>query len=278
MNCQWNRAFIAQNECLAVAQLQTLFDLAALPDWPNANGLQQLKHRLALSSESCPDFICQSELSDSAEYYEQYIFAYQRIPTRPNNWHDLFNALVWLQFPRTKRLLNQQHMADINQFGLNPRTLRRNNLTHFDECGVIVTVEMDDEYHALLARHIDPLALLSEHQWQQVFIDYRHLWGNQLNSFMFGHANLEMLLQPFIGLTGKWLALPVPVGFSQRDYATQVAIVDELLAAEIAQNNIFATKRLLKPLPLLGIPGYCAANQQPAYYANQEYFRPKRRA
>ena len=50
-------------------------------------------------------FVPQSELPGGTAY-EQYIFDTGRVPTR-ENLHDFFNGLVWLQFPHTKRRLNQ---------------------------------------------------------------------------------------------------------------------------------------------------------------------------
>ncbi|WP_340679325.1 DUF3025 domain-containing protein [Paraglaciecola sp.] len=215
-----------------------------------------------------PQFVCQSSLSDSSDYYEQIIYQQQLIPTRPDSWHDLFNGLIWLQFPQVKQLLNQLHIEDIKQHGLSPRTLRRNNITHFDECGVIVTVE--EGYEFLLEQ-------LSQHQWQSVFVDHRDFWGQKIQHFMFGHANLEMLLQPFIGLTGKWLGLIVPKGFARLPLKQQLVLVDKQLIGQISQDNVFAHKKALLPIPLLGIPGCYPDNQHAAFYQNTDYFRPKPR-
>ena len=253
---------------LPMQQLEGMFGLSALPAWPNAAGLLILNNKTANDSRMIPEFVCQSQITDSALYYEQIIQQQNIIPTRPNSWHDLFNGLIWLQFPQTKRLLNQQHVEDIEQYGLSPRTLRRNNLTHFDECGVIVTYQRSD----LFVQLIDDL---KQHQWQSVFVDNRQYWGNELNSFIFGHANLEMLLQPFIGLTGKFLAVEVDNQFSTLSYANQVTQLDEILVNEIRQTDLFSAHKPLTPLPLLGIPDVWDANNDPEFYANTDYFRPK---
>jgi hypothetical protein len=31
------------------------------------------------------------------------------VATRPDNRHDLFNALIWLAFPRSKAAMNRRH-------------------------------------------------------------------------------------------------------------------------------------------------------------------------
>lgn len=264
----WHHEFIKQLPMLPMQQLETHFGLCGFTDWPNAQGLNDLK---TLSGNLyIPDFVCQSQLTETGHYYEQIIHQLNIIPTRANSWHDLFNGLIWLQFPKTKRLLNQQHVEDIEQHGLSPRTLRRNNLTHFDECGVILTYQKG----SVAEQQIKNLEM---HKWQSVFMENRPLWGKEVNSFIFGHANLEMLLQPFIGLTGKWLAVEVDRKFSSISYSEQLKQVDELLVRLIKKSNIFANQKPLYPLPLLGIPNVWDANNNPKFYDNTDYFRPNSR-
>jgi hypothetical protein len=260
---------------LPMQQLQQRFDLSSWQDWPNAVGLNQLRSAYFGATPAMPEFVCQSSLPKSVHYYEQIIYQQGLIPTRPNTWHDLFNGLVWLQFPLTKTLINQQHVQDIEAYGLSPRTLRRNNLTHFDECGVIVTYECSEQVVSLAQQLI---SALRGHEWHTVFVENRDLWGKQLNVFMFGHANLEMLLAPYLGLTGKWLAVPVDSDFASLPYRQQLAVIDAKLSAEVAQQDVFAQKKPLYPLPLLGVPQVWEANKAPSFYANKDYFRPKPRA
>jgi hypothetical protein len=49
-------------------------------------------------------FVEQSELP-AGESYEAFIARTACVPTR-DNLHDLFNGLMWLSYPKTKRLLN----------------------------------------------------------------------------------------------------------------------------------------------------------------------------
>ena len=262
----WHSAYLAQLTCLPIEQLDHLFALSQWPDWPNAAGLNRLTRDFLPTVQALPRFVCQSELADDGEYYEQIIFNHGHIPTRPDNWHDLFNGLIWLQFPQIKRLLNQLHMQDIEQFGVNPRTLRRNNLTHFDECGVILAVEEGHEYL---------LDALADHQWHRVFVEHRSAWGQKIHPHVFGHANLEMLLQPFIGLTGKWLGVSVAAGYAELPLKQQLSLLDQRVVQHIKSDDVFARRHALLPIPLLGIPGFYAANQDPDFYHNSDYFRPK---
>jgi hypothetical protein len=261
----WHVDFIQQISMLPMQQLDQNFGLSGLTDWPNAHGLNDLKSRNG--NVAIPEFVCQNQLTESAYYYEQIIHQQNIIPTRPESWHDLFNGLIWLQFPKIKRLLNQQHIEDIQAHGLTPRTTRRNNLTHFDECGVILTYQSGSMAEQLIKK-------LAKHQWHSVFVENRQAWGKELNSFIFGHANLEMLLQPFIGLTGKWLALEVDSQFSKLNYIEQIKQIDNVLVNHIKQSDFFAKKKSMYPIPLLGIPGVWDANKNSEFYANTDYFRP----
>ncbi|MFT2091547.1 DUF3025 domain-containing protein [Paraglaciecola sp. 2405UD69-4] len=264
----WLKEFEKQLPMLPLQQLEDHFCLSQFSDWPNAKGLNSLNQNIRGVHSTVPEFVCQSRLAQTDKYYEQIIYEQNIIPTRPNGWHDLFNGLVWIQFPKTKGLLNKQHIDDINGFGLSPRTQRRNKLTHFDECGVIITYTNTAENSSLVDA-------LREHQWQQVFVENRHKWGKELNSFMFGHANLEMLLCPFIGLTGKWLAVEVDAQFEEASYTQQLALLDSKLATMIESQDWFSKQKPLSPLPLLGIPNVWNANNSPSFYQNKDYFRPK---
>ena len=92
---------------------------------------------------------------------------------------------------------------------------------------------------------------------------------------MFGHANLEMLLQPFIGLTGKCLAVEVDSDFATLPYSEQLAQLDGLLVKQIRETDLFSEHKPLSPLPLLGIPDMWDANNDPEFYTNTDYFRPQ---
>ena len=59
------------------------------------------------------------------------------VQTRPDSLHDLFNALAWLAFPRTKARINAMHAAEIpREQGRRGRL--RDLLTILDEGGAVV--------------------------------------------------------------------------------------------------------------------------------------------
>ncbi|XOV78673.1 MAG: DUF3025 domain-containing protein [Aestuariibacter sp.] len=206
------------------------------------------------------------DTNNAAGYYEQIIFQKRIIPTR-FNWHDTFNAMMWMLFPKTKTALNQLHCEDIEQYGLHPRTRRRNRITHFDECGGIIVYE-----------DAAMLDALQNHRWKEAFIDRRSEWWQHLRYYIFGHALYEMLLQPHIGLTGKFLALQVDNNFWQQSLQAQYHQLDEHLHSVATGTDIFASQQRIHPLPLLGIPGWHERNSEPEFYDNTDYFRPRHNA
>ncbi|MBC3764485.1 DUF3025 domain-containing protein [Neptunicella marina] len=235
------------------------FNFEAFEHWPTVDCLNGF-------TSATKKFVDDNGQFDQDLYYEQIIFQQHQIPTRIHSWHDWFNACIWLAFPQSKSLINQQHIEDIDQFGLNPRTKRRNHLTHLDECGVLI-VHSDSNIPDLLR----------EHQWHQAFWQQRKQWGTQISALVYGHANLEMLLNPFIGLTGKWVEIKVEADFWQLETEQQQHITDSLLAEKL-KANAFAQKGELCPLPLLGVPGWSELNLREDFYANPQYFMPRRRA
>lgn len=194
--------------------------------------------------------------------YEAHIFRTGCVPTRPGNWHDAFNALVWLAFPRAKAALNAAHVQARSPSARGPR---RDALTHLDECGVIVTAE-----------DASLLDLLRGFRWKALFWKRRSEVERKLRCFIFGHATCEHLLAPFRGLTGKAVLYAVPPGWHAGSWEGQFADLDARLAADLA-DGFPARPRDLQPLPLLGIPGVVAGNAKPDYYDDEFQFRPGRR-
>ncbi|MGY0561959.1 MAG: DUF3025 domain-containing protein [Paraglaciecola chathamensis] len=268
MSLPWNEPFTQQLSCAPLARLEAQFILSDFSCWPNAQGLNTLKQRFHIAEQATPDFIDQDALPESEDYYEQIIFKHGHIPTRANGWHDLFNGLVWLQYPATKKYLNQLHVEDIEKHGLSPRSRLRNHITHFDECGVVLAIEH--------SQGSEIAELLGEHRWSEALFTRRSAWGLVIHARMFGHANYEMLLNPFIGLTGKWLAVSVKSGFAKRSVLEQNAEIDAGLHEMIRDKALFEQTKPLLPIPLLGIPAWCEQNQVEQFYQNRDYFRPKR--
>lgn len=74
--------------------------------------------------------------------HEARTFLSGELQVRERNWHDLFNVLAWLAFPRAKAALNERHYHALNAqraAGAPNRGPAQDALTLFDEGGVIGT-------------------------------------------------------------------------------------------------------------------------------------------
>ena len=191
-------------------------------------------------------FVDQAELS-GAEAYEAFIARTACVPTRDNP-HDLFNGLVWLRYGPLKRHLNTLQAQQIAQRGIGPtRGAVRDALTLFDENGAWWQAP------AVLAD------ALRRRDWHTLFIRHRTAWQDSRLT-LFGHALLEKLTQPRKAITAHvW---PVQEGVDAQDF-----LVRTLDPAALAARPCLA-------LPVLGVPQWWPANQQPGFYADPRVFRP----
>lgn len=188
--------------------------------------------------------------------YEARIAATGRVATRDANWHDLFNVLVWLRYPRIKAAMNARHCIEIDNRPGGERGPVRDALTQFDEDGLVLV--SDD------AALIDALR---SHRWREALFERRRS-VERAALHVIGHALMEKALAPHFGLCAKALYLhaeEVPPG----DEA-----LDRWLAARIADGRWPQSPRDLKPLPVLGLPGMTPANTDPTYFDDSRQFRP----
>ncbi|MGL5632829.1 MAG: DUF3025 domain-containing protein [Azovibrio sp.] len=195
--------------------------------------------------------------------YEERIWQSGQVATRPWNWHDYFNGLIWLLYPRSKAALNRRHwkaMADEE----GARGAVRDSMTHLDECGILVT--SSSPYL---------LELLSNFQWKKLFWEERELLASHMEFHIFGHGTYEQLLAPFRGLTAKAVLYEVPESWHQLSREAQQHALDERLATDIEAGR-YVLPQDLQPLPLLGIPGLVPENSVSEYYDDTWQFRPGR--
>lgn len=192
----------------------------------------------------------------SARDYEMHILHTGQVPTRADTWHDVLNALVWLRFPRFKAALNAAHGEAIAIEAGTARGRRRDALTVLDESGVWV-----------ISRDPALPAWLSGRAWHPLFWEARPRVEADMRFVVVGHALLEKALAPYPAMTGKCLML--------HSDSLDPDAADAQAARELGAID---TPRQLAPLPIQGIPGWDTANAHAAYYANQEIFRPARRA
>ncbi len=202
-----------------------------------------------------PCFVPQSDLPPNTAY-EQHIFTTDCVPTR-DNLHDFFNGLIWLRFPLTKRRLNQLQAEQIALAGIAPvRGPVRDALTLFDENAALLQAP-DAIWQALLA-----------HDWPRLFGELRPRWA-EARLVLFGHALLEKLVAPYKSITAHVYRVPVP-----SDLGDDLAVWDAWLADQLTAREL--ASKPFTPLPVLGVPGWWPANEDPAFHADAGVFRPKR--
>jgi Protein of unknown function (DUF3025) len=230
--------------------------------WPTLAALNELAAERGIVSANgyAIDFVASMDTSSSAMQYETSIAATGEIPTR-ENFHDLFNALQWLSFPKLKSAINAGHARMLGERGdaeARTRSVPRDVLTMFDESGIIVA--SSDE---------SLLQVIRNFSWQQLFVERREDVRRNMRFLLCGHGLLEKSLAPFIGITAKAILLHV-------DHATldDRATLDGCAADWLRDTRNLADARNLSPLPLLGIPGWDARNEDAAFYDNTHYFRP----
>ncbi len=196
-------------------------------------------------------FVPQADLPEG-QAYEDFIFATGQVPTR-EGLHDFFNALCWMHFPLTKQRLNHLQASEIARAGVGQvRGPVRDAATVFDE-------------NALLIQTSDVVwSALTEHRWIDAFGGLRREWAHT-RLWTFGHAALEKAVQPYKSITVHLCRVPQNV--AQND-------LDAWLAQDLTPDKL--ARKPFSPLPLLGVPGWWPANEDPAFYADASVFRPRR--
>jgi hypothetical protein len=197
-------------------------------------------------------FVPQSALPEG-EAYERFIYNTGQCPTR-DNLHDFFNGLCWITFPQTKKRLNHLQAAEIARAGVQPlRGPVRDALTVFDENAALL-IAPQPLWDALLAR-----------DWKMLFITLRPLW-QEAQLILFGHALLEKLVHPRKAITAHvYRAQPA---------INSIATMEELdawMAADLGADRLAA--KPFTPLPVLGVPGWWADNENFSFYEDSTVFR-----
>lgn len=238
-------------------------DLLAAREWP---ALDALNERLGLRchprSGAPLRFVAQTrELLHDGMHYETRICHRGEIATRTNEWHDLINALVWIEHTELKAALNARQAADVEQVGSARRTRAQCALTHFDEAGAIVLLRD----RALL----DPW---DAHDWPTLLGTRRAAWLSDDRScdatlIVFGHALLEHLLVPRALPAARCIAL----WSREPDDGVETRVADA-----IASGDLLRDPQELRPLPLAGIPGWDDRTADARFLREAPCFRPLR--
>ena len=246
--------------------------------WPGAETVAAL-HNLwpetgaPVSGRGLPLRVVESGVDQGAAAYESAIANTGLLSTR-NNSHDWFNALMWLAYPESKRVMNRLQAEQAEKFSAPPtgparsagnaRTRLRDALTVLDENGAVFVTSCADRARALQG-----------FQWHDLFVTKRTDWHGSSRLFLIGHALLEKLEQPHLGVCAHVAVWLMPATqwewFGGLCLQEQRAQVDQWLAHWIEHQLL--TPQNLQPLPVLGVPGWWADNESEGFYNNSAVFR-----
>ena len=194
-------------------------------------------------------FVDQGRLP-AGEAYEAFIARTACVPTR-SNLHDFLNGLAWLAHPALKRRLNELQAEQLARATDGAaRGAVRDALTLFDENA------------ALLQAPPVLVEALRQRDWQALFVTHRAAWA-EARIELFGHALIEKLVRPRKAITAHVWVLPAAG-------AASLSMQDQV--APLLTPQSLAVKPFL-PLPVLGMPGWWAPNESPAFYCDDAVFR-----
>lgn len=202
--------------------------------------------------------------------YAPRVFMTGELQTRSQNWHDFFQFLSWLLFPKAKATINALHISSAQAHvraadDFSRRSPLENMLSLFDECGAVI-----------VASDAELLQLIREFRWQDLFWQQRTALAGKLRCIVFGHAMYEKALQPYIGLTANAILLEAEPELINAPIPALVRALDERLSTLLGAGTAYKQPKDLQPFPILGMPGWHANNGSPAFYDNVRYFRPGR--
>jgi hypothetical protein len=227
----------------------------------------------------------------AATEYERGIASTGEVPVRAHDWHDLFNALAWLSFPRLKASLNRCHVAAMSASApgarlAGQRGALRDLATLLDESGMLVACEDPTLVEALAA-----------HAWHTLLVERRLEVCRSMRFAVCGHAIFDRARVPRKALTARVLVLPVDRAEVEGEGVAQIDRLDTMAArwldrlalqcierADAMQGlertapsdrpgRVLEGTRVLLHMPVMGVPGWFAANADPTFYDDPQVFR-----
>ena len=206
-------------------------------------------------------FVSSSQLDDGG--YEHRIYTTGQVSTRPDCWHDLFNALVWMRYPHIKTAMNRLHYQAGAALKCGRRGVLRDALTLFDECGVIV-----------FSSQLEILNALAQRRWSDAFL--ADTFRSSVVLSICGHAMLEKYLSPYKAMTAKALLVHVDTDLMKLPRLEMLNRLDRDLAKIMLSGQIIDKPACLSPLPLAGVPAWWPPDEQESelFYNDLKVFRP----
>ncbi len=254
----WNPAKIRQSPLFEpLHSLLMHFENKEFPTLQELNALLGIHPEIKLHSGKPLHFVEQGlgKLAFESQY-EPRCYLSGEVQTRENNLHDLFNALVWLRFPLSKAAINLRHYRALAEATLTQDTQRgrvRDMATLFDESGVIIACSK-----SILAE------MLCNFKWKELFWLRRDEVKTAMGFYLFGHGLYEKALNPYVGMTGQGLLLPVEDNFFTWSMSSRMEYLDVQLSLYLNKESHCQNTHELTPGPFVGhsrlVNGQCTGN------------------
>jgi hypothetical protein len=162
------------------------------------------------------------------------------VPTRRRSWHDLFNALVWATFPRTKAALHRRQLRAQRSAGdAHRRTREQDALALLDEGGVAMLCEAPAHGAFRAALDVRDLAAVAD-----------LVATGRAVGVVYGHAVLEHLALD--GPPVRALVHPIATASLPATATACVALADTGLAAALEDPESFLDAGEMRSLPVRG--------------------------
>lgn len=225
--------------------------------WPDISDYQKIFSALDLEIKPVAQA---TEINTFEDLYEPRVYLKKELQTRTENWHDFFNAQIWLNFPNTKKTLNNLHYSEATNrpVGSNRSTLE-NRITQFDECGAII-ISNDKRL----------ITLIQEHKWETLFIEHIDDFKENLRCIVFGHAIFEKAISPYLGMTCHCILVEDNTLLNQVKEANFKEL--DMYLSFRWETELAVNPEKFSAFPILGTPGYWH-NQNSEFYMNRNYFR-----
>jgi Protein of unknown function (DUF3025) len=227
--------------------------------WPSVMSWNNLIGKCAKSGAGLPIFfkvqknlrhLCPQQLNKIENNYQLSIFFTGGVSSRERNWHDLFNAISYDQFPLIKESINRRHFWEhLKQTECNPtkmnqttnnRTAVQDALTLLDEGGAIVVCKSKEMTEVLRVGNWEKILNMNELEMRQSFSIY-----------LFGHAIFEVLLN---GVPCPHISCIVLTNKSTEQNFPQKHKVDFIASYLLNSSKIISGTENLWPIPLLIFP------------------------
>ncbi|MDC0744894.1 DUF3025 domain-containing protein [Polyangium mundeleinium] len=183
---------------------------------------------------------------DPSSLYDARIHVEGWVPTRPSNWHDFLNALVWATFPAGKRALHaRQHRTVAARLGDAPKALPDRRTREQDGLAML-----DEGSLLLLADEGRVPAIMAALEARDTLAVQNEMAEGSALALVFGHALYESLLpedRRSIWAMVALLPCPGPLP-TERRACTRLA--DARLAELLTTPGTFSRPETFRSLPL----------------------------